>query len=157
MRSLIFLLVTCGLVTCLAIAVAQQLQQPPSSAAAPELAQDEPLQTYRIRMRCYEREGFLTRTVSEPDMVAIVNRPCSFTVSTGISSANPPFDYVIFGAEVLIEELEGDQVQATLRFSRGKQTKCDDPDTLEVRSSSVEIRTKLTRSEKTTIQLHADT
>lgn len=156
MRHLMFLTTACGIAACLAMAAAQQPQQPPRLSAAPELAPNGQQQYHTLNIKVYEKRGDSQKNLADPTILAADQKSFSFISGGEIAQIGPALE---FGTRVdgSVETIEGGLLQVTLRISIGNPVPLDDPDTVAVRSRSIDVRMKLKRSAKTTFQVDADT
>lgn len=155
MRHLMFLTAACGIAACLAIAAAQQ-PPPPRLSAAPELAPNGQQQYHRLDIKVYEKRGDSVKNLADPTILVADKKPFSFISGGEIARTGPALE---FGTRVegSVETIEGGLLQVALRISIGTPIEMDDPNIAAVRSRSIDVRMKLERSAKTTIQVDADT
>jgi hypothetical protein len=138
------------------MAAAQQPQQPPRLSGAPELAPNGQQQYHTLNIKVYEKRGDSQKNLADPTILAADQKPFSFISGGEIAQIGPALE---FGTRVdgSVETIEGGLLQVTLRISIGNPVPLDDPDTVAVRSRSIDVRMKLKRSAKTTFQVDADT
>ncbi|MFN7628379.1 MAG: hypothetical protein ACK5PZ_16250 [Pirellula sp.] len=156
MRHLMFLTTACGVAACLAMAAAQQPQQPPRLSAAPELAPNGQQQIHTLNIKVYEKRGDSQKNLADPTILAADKKPFSFISGGEIAQIGPALEFGI-SVDGSVETIEGGVLQVAMRISIGNPVPSDDPDIVAVRSRSIDVRMKLKRSAKTTFQVDADT
>ncbi len=156
MRHLVFLATSCGVVTCLAFAFAQQPQPPLPLSPAPETTANSSEPHHTLNLKLYEKRGDSKKILADPTIKAADKQPFSFVAGAQIIDVVPVLEY---GTSVngTVEKIGADHLQVALRISNGSPTKLDDPNITAVQSRSIDVRMNVERSDTKSIQIDADT